>query len=108
MNVNGVYKCHVYVKNGEHETNDKTYDYGIFVKETLVISGSSKNYYIDLKTGETYRFCDVSKASIGEMYINGEFGLVPYNDVIYCKKENMSKRKILRKYNKHIKNIDKE
>ena len=56
------------------------------------------NRFFDYKTGERYVAwfgrCDY----VGQFFVNLKKSLVPVSSIIDYKKENMSKRKILKKY----------
>ena len=97
MNVNGIYIAVINVAyNIEMVDCDCFKLQGDFVKLALVkpIGGFDSNYK-DLATGETYHFGNVGTHR-GDLYI---LKIVPYADVISTKKQDMSKRKILRRYN---------
>lgn len=114
MNLESIYMCHIYVKireinHGITEENGKRFvnieSVGEAVKHTLVFKKQNTvlNAYIDLETGEEYTKFDVVDARVGEMFINISEGMIPASKIIEHKRNNMSKRKILKKYNE-IKN----
>ena len=113
VNINGVYLVKIYVKIEEkhiHSANRHPLDYsvesiGSYVKDALVYNEST-NYdsrYVDLKTKEVYTNFDLNDTKVGELYINLKAGMIPVKDIINFKKENMSKRKILKKYKENNK-----
>lgn len=75
---------------------------GKFVKKALVhvARDSYSIVYVDLKTGEKYKKFDVCDAKIGEMYVNLDKGMKSVSEIIEYRRNNISKRKILKKYNK--------
>ena len=114
MNINNVYIAKIYVKKNENEKADYgkgvilTYGEGVFIKDALVYEDieSYNPRYIDLETGKEYVRFDVCDAHMGELYINLQAGLIPYTDLIENNKKNMSKRKILKKYNDYVENTN--
>lgn len=72
----------------------------MFVKKTLVYK-DSYGCYNDLKTKEQYFAGYNDCLLIGKLFVHLENGLIPILSVIDYKKENMSKKKILKKYNEY-------
>ena len=67
-----------------------------FVKfAPVMLMGST---YIDLETGERYNYGVYLHTSKGSLYINRIF---PYTSFIPTKKQDMSKRRILKIYNEY-------
>ena len=103
MNVNGVYVAAIYVLQHIEVTNYNTatditdYMYeSKFVKfAPVMLMGST---YIDLETGERYNYGVYLHTSKGSLYINRIF---PYTSFIPTKKQDMSKRRILKIYNEY-------
>ena len=101
MNVNGVYIAVIYVLQNIKYLDETDYrvDYeycGKFVKfAPVMLEGST---YVDLETYETYSYGVRAYASKGSLYIHRIF---PYTDFISTKKQDMSKKRILKKYNEH-------
>ena len=97
-NVNSIYLCNIYqvfdvILNRKEDT---TTFIGSFVKKALVYR--TAGYFVDLNTGEKY----YSKGKrIGDFYVSLKHNLIPVSSFIDYKKENMSKKKILKKYNEY-------
>ena len=100
MNINGVYFAKIYIikKSILLEDGIRDVESG-FVKNTLVTCDGYSSY-IDLETNEKYSYGSVS-AAVGEMYISSDFDLIPYSYMISTKKQNMGKKKILKRYRKY-------
>lgn len=98
-NVNSIYLCDIYqvfdvILNKKEDT---TTFMGSFVKKALVYRDDF-GYFVDLNTGEKY----YSKGKcIGDFYVSLKHNLIPVSSFIDYKKENMSKKKILKKYNEY-------
>ena len=113
MDINGVYLVKVYVKTDEKfipNISGHPFDYriesaGTYLKDALGYNDSSEYVprFIDLKTKEVYGEFSLSNVKIGQLYINLKEGITPVKNIINFKKENMSKRKILKKYEKNKK-----
>lgn len=88
MDVKKVYLCNIYINNAE-----KT----VYKKNTVAFWGKT-GIFIDLKSKERYKPGQFA-AEKDHLYVDiGE--MIPISNIIEIKKENVSKRKILKKYNK--------
>ena len=91
MYTNEVYLCHIYVKDKNEETNH-------FVKKALVIR-EHIGIYRDINTGEVYEHSNTENARKGKPYINISYGLLSISTVFNTNRRNMSKKKVLKKFN---------
>lgn len=110
MNVNRLYVALIYVCTSS-ELDPKSLKYGLryyaeewkgkFCKPAIVYH-SEDNCYIDLITKEKYKLGLGDVCNVGEMYINLKAGLKPLYKVVDVdfKKDNMSKRRIIRTLSK--------
>lgn len=96
MNINNVYEAEIRIVTRSDYFNN-CYN-SQFVKIAIVYKGKCNDYY-DLNTKERY-VIGSNLCTRGDMYINPE-SMVPVISIIESKKENMAKRKILRKYKEH-------
>ena len=109
MNIDQVYFCHIYLKTSKELKYDSpikkpTHTYTIPIKKTLVIKNKIfPREYNDLFTGEIYRDTPEENIHIGELFIEKTHGLIPYKKIIKVKKDNLSKRRILLKYKRYLK-----
>ena len=110
MNLNKVYLCEIYqlvdiVYNDKNSSNNNKFLRVIrdtmFIKKTLVYYSELKREYIDLITKEKYKY-GYGACVIGDYYINSKKGLTPLSSLINCKRKNMTKKRILKKYNKEL------
>ena len=80
---------------------------GVFVKYALVYEKYSYNIsdcgYVDLETGRCYKSFYLNDARVGEQYISLRDGLIPYTSLIETNKKNMTKRRILKRFNDSVK-----
>ena len=102
MNVNDIYICVVCKKTALGYNKDGTVvGEGFPVKVSLVIKNNNDLYpYTDIKTKEDYSY-GVLGIPVGKLYIDNNYPLVPYKKFIAVEKENISKRKVLKKFNKY-------
>jgi len=94
MNINGVYLADICKVIGINE--DESYR-GRPIKKALVYYNRNSHKWIDLETKEQYPY---GMRSYEELFIREET-LVPITSVIETKKDNMSKRKIIKMYKEH-------
>ena len=109
MNINNVYVAKIFVKTVEDLNENYLQDHkGDFVKNALVYEhlDSFRPCYIDLESGKKYTTFKLIDAHTGELYINIKAGLIPYTSLIENNKKNMSKRKILKKFNDYVENTN--
>lgn len=98
MNIDKIYFAQVniaekYINNG----NDID---GSFVKYTVVKqvrNDYQEDVFFDLQTGYKYSH-KAGYVHLGNLYIEK---LVPYTDIIPVKEQNMSRRKVLKKFNEY-------
>ena len=102
MNINGVYFVNIYVVTEAKRMKDGLWSYeGDFVKNTLVVKKDNiSSIFTDLQTKEEYKF-ESDYCYEGDLYINKSDGLIPLYDMLPIKKQNMSKRKVLKKFNEY-------
>lgn len=104
MNINRVYVAIIYIVTkkehfGEYFTLSSGYSYsGRGVKKALVYRDKNGSY-IDLDTKERYSAGTSIYTKVGDLIIDPSDGLIPVTSVIGFDRINMSKRKILKKYN---------
>ncbi len=104
MNINRVYVAIIYIVTkkehfGEYLTLSSGYSYsGRGVKKALVYRDKNGSY-IDLDTKERYSAGTSIYTKVGDLIIDPSNGLIPVASVIGFDRINMSKRKILKKYN---------
>lgn len=112
MNTGKIYGCKIFLLI--HKKNyGGAYPYRRYVKNALVMKDSLSYIgakYIDIQTGEKYYFgAEHEFVNAGALYIAEDYGLVPYNELIGNTCQNMSKRRVLKKYQEYKnKEIDKE
>lgn len=108
MNINNVYLANIYVKTTEKPIpdSDMCLCNADFVKEALVYNKTSMYgiCYVDLETKRKYKTFQLGDAVVGEMFICLEQGVTPLESIIEVNKKNMSKRKILKKFNDYVEN----
>lgn len=103
MNVNNVYLCKICMitEMNYDIKRDSLEVFGSFVKDTIVVP-VGKCLYRDLLTGEKYYVgTSFFRDDIGTFYIYRKERLIPFTEIIPVEKNNMSKRKILKKYNEY-------
>lgn len=71
--------------------------FSTFVKKTIV-KPISNNRYMDLLSRDKYYGYGCSY-DIGSIYVKGP--LIPFNSVVSVNGQNMSRRKVLRKFNEY-------
>ena len=103
MNINGIYFVHVYMVHLTKEVDGGLYTKGQYIKSTLVTrkdnSYYAPNVYVDLQTNEEYTYGTSTDTFEGDLYICKKPGLVPLDKLFTFKRQNMSKRRILKKFN---------
>ena len=98
-NVNSIYLCNIYqvfdvILNRKEDTT--TFMGNFFQKALVYRTGFC--FFVDLNSGEKY----YSKGKrIGDFYVSLKHNLIPVSSFIDYNKENMSKKKILKKYNEY-------
>lgn len=113
MNINRVYISNIYVITkkehlGEYFTLSSRYSfYGREVKKALVYRDKN-GVYIDLDTKERYSAGTSICTEVGDLIIDPNDGLIPVAGAIGFDKINMSKRKILKKYNEVKMEVEKD
>ena len=114
MNINNVYIAKIFIKTDEeHESigpgllDFNIISSGIFLKNTLVLDVSKKRNgcYRDLLTGKRYTDFSLNDINVGESYLMLD-SLVSLSSILKIENKNISKRKILKKYNESIKSIE--
>ena len=96
MNINDVYQVEIRIVTRSDYFNN--YYSSAFVKNTIVYRGKYNDYY-DLSTKQRY-VIGPDLCTRGDMFIEPE-SMVPINEIIESKKDNLSRCKILRKYKEH-------
>lgn len=102
-NINNVYIASVWMLVDTKVTNSRSFfDFDTiltsrYVKKTLIYYKNQQ--YYDLITGNKMKtsvtFLDID----GTQFVNLKDNLIPLTDVVDYKRQNMSKRKIIKKYN---------
>lgn len=96
MNINSVYECSIYqIVNYDIEKGYINYKFK-FVKKAIVYKNKN-NSFTDLGTKEKYKF-GYGACFIGDFFICAEDGMIPLAQVIEHKRKNMTRKKILKKY----------
>ena len=99
MNINDVYLCEVCLMLSRNHSNGR-FEYESVGKELVCkIDGG---IYIDLNTGEFYSF-GPSRAFPGNKFIDMKNELIPITEIINFRFKNVSKNRILKKYDKYKK-----
>ena len=100
MNINDLYFANIsMITKKEYRRNGETAYYHETIRQTIV-KPTKNNRYIDLLTGKKYKVFGALTSyenEIGCLFINGPF--IPFSDIISVEKQNMSKRRILKKFN---------
>ena len=108
MNVNRLYIAQIYVCSNVEIGNTDFFlgivereFTGIFCKNTIVYHTKNNNY-VDLFSNEKYILGFEKVSKIGQMYINLKYGFKPLNQFfdVDFKKENMSRKRIIRTLSK--------
>lgn len=99
MNVSRLYVASIYVCHSCKFDGLYYFKDGKFLKSAVVYHDGHR--YIDLLSGEKYRL-GINNSDVGDMYINLKRELIPIHDYydLDFKKDNMSKRRILKKLSK--------
>lgn len=111
MNTGNIYECKIYQKTDEFKRSDgKLISTGVYVKDAIVQPSKYSSRYTDVQTGEEYyvglKSCFVK---VGSLYISSEHRIIPFNTLTENTRQNMPKRKVLKKYQEYKKqNRDKE
>ena len=103
MITEGIYDCKIFLKTHEIIENDGLiHCYGRYVKDAIVQASGISSSFIDIQTGERYYIGATNKfVKVGNLYIQKDYGLVPFNKLIGNTRENMTKRKVLKKYKEY-------
>ena len=108
MNTNKIYLVNVYIKTSSEKISgiELYHEKADFIKKALVYDRTAmfEPYYVDLATRRKYYIFQLSDAEVGELFINMKQGLIPLENIIEINQKNMSRRRILKKYNDNIKN----
>ena len=99
MNINSVYLCEIYRITEYNDLPEKSK--GVFLKKALVYRGEFGTWY-DLSTDDYYTMGPPEEDRFS-LYINKYGPMICLGDIIESKRDNMSKRKILKMY-KEVKN----
>ena len=95
MNVHRLYIASIYICYISKLDGYDFFKEGKFLKNAIVYHDDEK--YIDLLSGEKYKI-GLDNSYVGQMYVNLKRGLIPIFDYydLEFKKDNMSKRRILK------------
>lgn len=97
MNINRVYECEIWIvldRNVDFARTKREYKCTFLTKTLVYVSDS--NCYYDLSTNMSY-YTDYKLCYKGDIYIKLDT-LVPISTLIDAKRDNIPKRKILKKY----------
>jgi len=95
MNINDIYEANIKILIKFDYGVKETIAYSKFVKKAVVYRSDRDDYY-DLSTNQRYRV-NQFECFEGEMFIDSK-SMVPIRDLIDARRDNMTKRKILKKY----------
>ena len=101
MNVNNVYIASIWMLVDSRLIGNfmtGSFKMNIRYVKTTVVYQKDGNWY-DLKTKKEYDTNVYGLELIGTQFINFKCGLIPLSNIIEYKRENMTRRKILKKYN---------
>lgn len=100
MNINNVYIASIWMLVDSRLIGDfitGSFKMSIRYVKTTAVYQKDGNWY-DLKTKKKYYDNVYGLEPIGTQFIDFKRGLIPLNDKVEYKRENMTRRKILKKY----------
>lgn len=107
MDVNNIYLVDLFMKVSEKYISDNKSELGykivhncLFIKKTLACKMIVDDdfVYVDLESNETYRVSSKENSELGKLYIDTKSKIIPLSKIIDVKKDNMTKRRILKKF----------